>query len=359
MSLTLKLLFRDEVRRISLPRATLTYNLLRQEVSNTLLLSNFSLKYLDEEGDQISLCSNIELLEAVRQLDEKKEKLLKIYVNEEKLNLVLPTPPKQKTSIPVTEPIKNQPQRKATSFPTLDELTHKNIFCSSCKIEIVGVRWKCSICPLNLCELCEPWDNHNSSHPLLRMKQPISPALNCAYMTISNFHQFGEQINRYLSSPQVAEISTNAIKIGEKIGEEVAGKIKSVADEVFEQTKEIRQEISSVITKETNNFVGMCSKLNEELSKTCRYSSQPKQQNPRPQPSKPVSVPKYTELPKPRVVPEPVPAPAPVPVPTPIEYAWELDVLHQMGFVDDIKNAALLKQFRGDLNECLNSLFTN
>jgi len=195
-------------------------------------------------------------------------------------------------------------------------------------------------------------------------------------MTISNFHQFGEQINRYLSGPQVAEISTQA----KKIGEEVAVKLKSVTDQVFEQTKDFRQEFSAVITKEANNLVEMCNALNEEISKTCRYSTPPRQnqQNARPQQQQQLQRKSVSPQNKPTqtqsipVVPAPVPvvpAPAPAPKPEPVvqpsapqeptdydEYAFERSVLRQMGFIDDTKNAEVLKRYRGDLNECLNSL---
>jgi hypothetical protein len=335
------------------------------------MISSFSLKYVDEEGDQISLCSNLELLEALRQIDERKEKLLKIYINEETLNFVTPIQPPKPVVIPVKEPVNIKPPQ-SNSFSNSDNLTHKNIFCNSCKIEIIGTRWKCSMCPLNLCELCEPWDNHNQSHPLLRIRHPISPTMNCAYMTISNFHQFGEQVNRYLSSPQVSEISTQA----KKIGEEVAGKIKRVTDQVLTQTKDIRQEISTVITKEANSFVEMCNALNEELTKTCRYSNPPRQQqnqnqraqakpapratsNIKPNPTQSVPAPVVQSVVKPEPIPVPVPvvaAPVSAPVVDESEYSYEKTVLRQMGFTDEVKNSELLKKYRGDLNECLNTL---
>jgi len=186
-------------------------------------------------------------------------------------------------------------------------------------------------------------------------------------MTFSNFHQFGEQINRYFSSPQVVELSNQA----KKIGDDVAKNLKTVTDQMLTQTKEIRQEISTVITKEANNFVEMCNGLNEELTKTCRYSTPTRQQNTRPVrvTSVPINkpVPVQVPAPAPATVQVPVPAPAPVPVvvpqvpvpvPVPVldEYAWERTSLRQMGFSDDARINDLLKKYRGDLNECLNAL---
>ena len=54
-------------------------------------------------------------------------------------------------------------------------IIHKGINCSICgKKDIVGIRYKCTICPnFNLCENCEENTEHDDNHVLLKIKEPI------------------------------------------------------------------------------------------------------------------------------------------------------------------------------------------
>jgi len=317
MSVIVKLRYHDEIRRLSLPRSTLSFQHLINEIKNTLLISKFSVKYLDEENDQISLSSDIELREAVRQVDERKEQVIKLVVNEESPIVEPPPTPKLpvpvESSIPVslTEPVDSPPERHQS---------HK-IICSSCNIEIIGTRWKCSVCPnLNLCELCEPWDKHNVNHPFLRMKLPISPGLETAYSTFANVHTFGQQINHFLVSPHFMEVS-NTLK---QISDETFETVKIVTDQLISQTKEFNKEFRTVIKNEADNVYALCSNLNNEISKTL---SPIKSNDPRTENSQPV-----------------------------FEYAQQLKSITDMGFTNEARIRSLLLQFKGDVNQCIHSL---
>lgn len=59
-------------------------------------------------------------------------------------------------------------------------IIHKGINCSICgKKDIVGIRYKCAICPnFNLCENCEENTDHDDNHVLLKIKEPISSEKN-------------------------------------------------------------------------------------------------------------------------------------------------------------------------------------
>jgi PB1 domain/Zinc finger, ZZ type len=50
-------------------------------------------------------------------------------------------------------------------------LKHDGIMCNSCKTQpIIGIRYKCSECPVNFCEACEYHYDHD--HPFFKVKNP-------------------------------------------------------------------------------------------------------------------------------------------------------------------------------------------
>jgi len=50
------------------------------------------------------------------------------------------------------------------------DVTHKNVKCDGCSLKpIVGIRYKCSVCPeFNYCEICEATKEH--AHTFLKVK---------------------------------------------------------------------------------------------------------------------------------------------------------------------------------------------
>lgn len=62
-------------------------------------------------------------------------------------------------------------------------MKHSNVTCDCCDAyPIVGVRYKCAICPdFDLCERCEAKGNHE--HALLKIRRPeLAPGLIVAMM---------------------------------------------------------------------------------------------------------------------------------------------------------------------------------
>ena len=53
---------------------------------------------------------------------------------------------------------------------------HDNVICDSCNGSVVGIRYKCSVCPdYDLCESCELKGGiHDASHPLLKITLPLN-----------------------------------------------------------------------------------------------------------------------------------------------------------------------------------------
>jgi N-acetylneuraminic acid mutarotase len=65
--------------------------------------------------------------------------------------------------------------RKIRSGEGVDERpTHTGINCVECKKEVVGVRYRCSVCPeYDSCETCESKHIHERSHPLFKIRHPV------------------------------------------------------------------------------------------------------------------------------------------------------------------------------------------
>eukprot|EP01090_Pellita_catalonica_P018328 TRINITY_DN5875_c0_g1_i1.p1 TRINITY_DN5875_c0_g1~~TRINITY_DN5875_c0_g1_i1.p1 ORF type:complete len:235 (-),score=30.60 TRINITY_DN5875_c0_g1_i1:97-801(-) len=84
MKLTVKFYFNDVTRRITLqtdPDLTELRRLVTK-LFNAELRGDFSLTYLDDEGDKISMCDPLELKEALSLADAATVRLLKLYIVE-------------------------------------------------------------------------------------------------------------------------------------------------------------------------------------------------------------------------------------------------------------------------------------
>jgi len=54
---------------------------------------------------------------------------------------------------------------------------HEGVTCDICLISpIVGIRYKCSVCPdFDLCQECQTTGQHSKDHPLTKIVDPIVP----------------------------------------------------------------------------------------------------------------------------------------------------------------------------------------
>jgi next-to-BRCA1 protein 1 len=66
------------------------------------------------------------------------------------------------------------PSAAPAPSPSPSPATHPNVRCDGCSGPVVGIRWKCSLCPdYDLCEKCEArGDLHPREHALLRIERP-------------------------------------------------------------------------------------------------------------------------------------------------------------------------------------------
>lgn len=72
--------------------------------------------------------------------------------------------------------------------------SHQGVICDGCSASpIVGIRWKCSVCPdYDLCEACEAKGGvHDASHPLIKVVKPMIGVRGCPYMRARNNNNCG------------------------------------------------------------------------------------------------------------------------------------------------------------------------
>ncbi len=76
-----------------------------------------------------------------------------------------PPPAEKKEEIPPTE-------KKDDVPPQTEEKVHPHVVCDNCNSQIVGNRFKCSLCPdFDLCSGCEGTGIH-SHHSMIRIANP-------------------------------------------------------------------------------------------------------------------------------------------------------------------------------------------
>lgn len=103
----------------------------------------------------------------------EKIALIKEQIREKKLNKKIKKEQKQKPNeniieidIPIPIPFENN--------NNINNIVHCNVICDGCESgPIVGIRYKCTICPdFDFCEKCEEtkWKEHG--HPLIKMREP-------------------------------------------------------------------------------------------------------------------------------------------------------------------------------------------
>eukprot|EP00026_Physarum_polycephalum_P006536 Phypoly_transcript_06584.p1 GENE.Phypoly_transcript_06584~~Phypoly_transcript_06584.p1 ORF type:complete len:510 (+),score=78.76 Phypoly_transcript_06584:83-1531(+) len=230
MAFVLKIKFQEDTRRISLERAP-EFHELTQIAKQLFGVQDPHFKYEDDEKDLVTITSNIELREAIA-VSAKTNSILRIFLNDKSAVKTNDTP----TTIPSsTIPLPQLMQSMLSNPALLSSLTnptaisqlvqqftqssitpsttnvnntnnvdnrksgvvHENVTCDGCQGPVVGIRYKCSVCPdYDLCESCEvKGDIHNASHPLLKIALPLNQSMktwgsrggrNCPYYRRGN-----------------------------------------------------------------------------------------------------------------------------------------------------------------------------
>lgn len=155
MSVTLKITFNDDLRRVTLP-ATTTFDDLKKRLSQMFsdyVLSN-RLSYIDDEDDRVTIQTTEELQEAFRL---SRGGVLRLFVEE-------------------NEDDEDADYEEIDSDDESDDRVHSAI-CDNCDERIVGIRYKCGNCAdYDLCQSCEKHDGvHDSTHLFIKIRAPLSP----------------------------------------------------------------------------------------------------------------------------------------------------------------------------------------
>jgi len=140
------------------------------ELYATGLPKSWILKYKDEDGDFITVTSDRELSEA---LATAKQTLLRLYIKEQATpvpvnikNVVVEEDKKVPEKIEPPKP--QEPAKPSTTFKPRHQA-----LCDNCDEQIVGIRFKCAICPdYDLCEKCEKLGTVHKHHAFARLYSP-------------------------------------------------------------------------------------------------------------------------------------------------------------------------------------------
>lgn len=171
MSLSLKLVLGEDIRKVH--RLPTTYSELAATLSSFYGHSNFSVHYIDEEGDRITVSDTDSLQTLYMTAEGPSAKLL-----------LTPHPEKHKqpqygdlfNKLRESQELKALVQSCAAT-PSEDP-TH-GVACDHCGVcPITGVRYKCTVCTdFNLCTACEGTAQH--PHPFVKMRFPDEGQWRC------------------------------------------------------------------------------------------------------------------------------------------------------------------------------------
>jgi len=226
--LSIKFQCNEDIRRVSVDHEPSLKELTLMAISifRENVPESFVLKYKDNDGDNITVTSDVELEEAFRLFREQK--ILRVQIVPQTGKPVVVAPPQTATQTtetqtqqhavptspsnplddfvnaisPYWEAFENQvkdlyprienqirgalPKLEETfyqTFPVQKECNHKaetmacvhNAICDLCEEKIHGIRWKCMTCDnYDLCNLCRGLNVHNE-HPFMQIDTPQQP----------------------------------------------------------------------------------------------------------------------------------------------------------------------------------------
>jgi len=166
---TIKTVFRGDIRRVTVD----DFASLLASVGASYKIEDFVVKYLDDDGDRVSIATAKEFDEVVKAAEGKK--VLKLLV------VVPKTLQERKEAEDSSRSSDNKEEEEDSascapppSCPPRDPLDH-GVNCQSCGTRIIGTLFRCTICPnVSVCATCEEHNVHDTAHTLLKVRVPAT-----------------------------------------------------------------------------------------------------------------------------------------------------------------------------------------
>jgi len=173
---------KKEVELDPLPNGD-TFEEWKEILKNALSLPNpvNAVFYVDDEGDQIRITSDLELEEFFLIADSLPKICLHVETD------LIDTPPSLQNEETESDHLLGQEDSEAILEGNLDH----GLSCQHCQSPLVGIRYKCINCQnFNLCESCEESRAHLPQHLFVKIREPL-PRENS--WTLPNFYLKGKE----------------------------------------------------------------------------------------------------------------------------------------------------------------------
>ncbi|XP_013176863.1 PREDICTED: protein ref(2)P-like isoform X1 [Papilio xuthus] len=154
---------KPEVRRFGIEKSVVTsfcyLDAKLQDIYPSLKHKRFTVTWKDEDGDDITISSDDEMITALSSMTDNVMKL-NVYCHEE-------GPQEIDCDVVITATTENATGDKNAA--------HCGVICDVCDIPVVGFRYKCTTCSdYDLCSKCEA-AGHHSEHIMVRLPMPNMP----------------------------------------------------------------------------------------------------------------------------------------------------------------------------------------
>lgn len=312
MTVTLKIKFNEDVRRITLDKPT-KFAELRTVLSGLFrsLPENYVLKYVDEEEDLITISSDMELEEAFELAKKSPIKILRLNIHAESATAPFVVNQNDISKLAcnaMSDVVNAQGFQTLISSPGFQQLVPQILNSDAFKQQLI---------PQML--------NANNMQQLLPALTNVTPDLNNLFSALMPVIMNAVTANLQHAQQQ-AQQSTQTETTPEK---PVEAAVPTATFEVVEIEKEPTPVAQSSPVQEKKQ------EAKEEISTTSTSSASPAQPAPEPTPT-PVA--------------EPAPAPTPTKVPEiPEQLVPAVRALVDMGFTDITRNLDLLEKHNGNL----------
>jgi len=137
----------------------------------------------------------------------------------------------------------SQPQQQAAAAPAQPQAASvvHDALCNYCQKQIVGVRYKCSVCPdFDMCESCKNQGIHDPTHKLNAITENVRPKMTAAEVELKK-----QELRRKLEAKRAEEEEAEKLrKKNQELERRRAGHDLQEAKERFEQSQARKADIA-------------------------------------------------------------------------------------------------------------------